>query len=293
MSNLRNNSFVPRIYPGVTTFMDRIYSGPRDNSFKKLISNLLEIGEVKNIYIEKLLSSDAIAFFGTAFTHPTASPDNNYEILETLGDLTLNKCIGWYLPRRFPKIFCPEGKDILTRLKIGIIQTKGFAELAESLGFWNFVSCDKDTRNSLVSKQKILEDVFESVFGAIEWYIDSQYRIGTGYSVCYKIISKILDKKEISLKYEDLVDAKTRLKEIFDIYASNLGKIEYKKIESENINEYKTVIYQHTIFNKIIEIGKGNSISKIEAEKMAAEQALIYLQSNGYSKIPDKYKKFI
>jgi dsRNA-specific ribonuclease len=275
-------------------FAGRIYLGPRDDSFKNLISKLLEIGGIKKKYIDELLSPEALTYFGTAFTHPTASTDNNYEFLETLGDLTLNKAIGWYLARRFPQINCPQGKDILTRLKIQLIQTKGFVELAEPLGFWNFISCDLETRASIVSKNKILEDVFESIFGALEFYIDAKYNIGVGYTICYKIISRLLDLKNISLKYEMLVDAKTRLKEIFDLHKNTLGTIEYIKENMPGVDiEYVANAIQYLPNKTRIIIGRGKALSKSDAEKMAAEQAIDVLAKQGYFKIvPDEYKRF-
>ena len=50
-----------------------------------------------------------------------------------------------------------------------------------------------------------------------------------GYGVVYAILESIFEKKHISLDYDDLFDAKTKLKETFD-YFKDLGAIIYISI---------------------------------------------------------------
>jgi dsRNA-specific ribonuclease len=274
-----------------------IYFAPRDQSFKTLISDILKEGDVSKHYREQLLTDEAMTYFATAFTHPSADLNANYDFFETLGDNTLNKCVVWYLPRRFPQINCPQGKDILTKLKITIIQTKGFGEIADKLGFWDFISCDKDIRKSQVFRMKILEDCLEAFFGALEWFLDDKFKIGVGYSVCYKIVSKLLDAKEISLKYTDLYDNKTILKELFDkISLRGHGEISYDSKQVGMIGTDKlyhsSAIQTYPNGQKRV-IGQGKNVNKAEAEKMAAKEALEKLASEGLSKpIPKEFLKF-
>lgn len=278
---------------------NQIYLGDRGEAFKKLISGLLEMGGVKKHYREQLLSQEALVYFGSAFTHDSADSSNNYQLTETIGDSCLNKIVISYLLRRFPQLFSPLATDILTKLKITIIQTKVFSEIADSLDFWRFISCDQEIRASTVNKMAILEDVFESFIGSLEWFIDERFKIGVGYGICYAIVSKILDKREISLKYTDLVDSKTRLKELFDsLTLRGFGKIQYLNRNSNTAfvgpdKIYDIYILQTYPNGQTRVIGEGKNVIKINAEKEAAEQALKLLASEGFNKkVPDEYLKF-
>jgi dsRNA-specific ribonuclease len=274
-----------------------LFLGKRDQSFKDLIEGILKMGEMKQKYINILLDSKSLSYFSTAFTHPSADSENNYEFLETLGDSTLNKSVLWYLSRRFPQINCPEGKDIITKLKIKIIQAKSFASIAENLGFWEFITMDAKTRSSVVQKMKILEDVFEAFFGTVELVLDTKIDLGIGYIFAYRIISKLLDTINISLKYEDLVDPKTRLKELFDYYKlRGIGKLEYVKLPAQEDADDKifNVVAKHVYPNGQSRIlGKGSGYTIAEAEQQASEIALEQLRKEGITRpIPAEYIKF-
>ena len=81
---------------------EEIYYAPRDEQFKTFIFGLLKKGKLKDKYINALLKPDNLALFGQAFTALSASPDENYEMFEQMGDLTANKFIVWYIYKRFP-----------------------------------------------------------------------------------------------------------------------------------------------------------------------------------------------
>jgi dsRNA-specific ribonuclease len=200
-------------------------------------------------------------------------------VLEFLGDTTLNKSIAWYLSRKFPHLCCPSGVKILTRLKINLISKRSFARFAKNLHFWNFVSCDMETRQNKMDKT--LEDVFEAFFGAIESILDERITPGVGYSICYNIISYLLDRTPISLKYEDLFDSKTRLKEIFDFHKNGalepIGELIYKHEKVDRMF-YVSVYRNDTL------MGQGVSTLKIDAQQKSAEIAIKYLKSIGYIK---------
>lgn len=233
-------------------------------------------------YIDSILQPEGMTYFNKAFTHISVDPNNNYEFLETLGDLTLNKCVLFYLCRRFPQLNCPYGSDMISKLKINTIKSESFANIAESIGFWNFISIDKTIRTDSISKRKTLEDVCESFFGVLELLGDKYFTIGIGYELCYKIVSFILDQKEISLDYEENVDAITRVKESFDAYTF-LGTITYQPSKSHDgrlmINAYQT-----TPDNKTINLGYGYGNDIKEAKQSAAKQVLTYLKNKGFLK---------
>lgn len=286
----------PYFYSSVPQTQSFIYSAPRDHTFINFIDNIIgQYGQVSKKNRENILDREGLSYYYSAFTSPSYNKENNYEFLETLGDSTLNKGIIWYFARRFPQINSSDGIDILTRLKIKFIQKKSFSSLAEKLGFWPFISTNfnRDIKDDQI---RTLEDVFEAFFGATEMIIDKKYGIGTGYKICYKIISYLFDKLNIHINYEDLVDSKTRLKELFDINKyKGIGSLEYlKTAEVSGVNKiYKSTVKRKLDNGQYFLIGSGEAFKLEEAEQMAASNALETLKNQGFVKIiPDEYIKY-
>jgi dsRNA-specific ribonuclease len=270
----------------------KIYSGDRGINFEKMLRKILEKSKLKNDYINQILKN-GMPLYSQAFTHPTADENNNYEPLEFLGDSIVNCVIVWYLSRRFPQLNCQDGVKILARLKINLVSKKVFASFGNELGFWKYVSADMETRDTKM--KKTLEDVFEAFFGATQKLIDSEIRMGVGYSICYNIIENLFGNMHISLKYEDLYDPKTRLKEVFDFFKDTIGQIKYEneRIDRiQHVNVFRLFTDERGKKQKIL-LGKGSAALKPDAVQKAASRALEKLNKDGIfiKEIPEIYKK--
>lgn len=273
-----------------------IYYGKRDQSFFQLIDTILKM-TVNDKLRSKIWSDPSTQqYFSTAFTHSSVNPQQNYEFLEILGDNSLNKCVFWYLSRRFPQLNCPGGTDMLARLKINTIKKESLASIAESLGFWEFISVSMEKRNDFKEKPSLLEDVCEAFFAVVEIVVDKHTRVGVGYTVVYNIFSKLLDKKDIHIKYEEIVDANTRIKELFQIYrhANLLGKYEYQKQRDPSGKfPFYTAVVQKLPDGKQVIIGNGGGNTAKEAEQNASEHALYTLRIKGIERLmPKEYVEF-
>lgn len=268
-----------------------IYRGPRDHTFRSFIRGLLSQGSLKTHYIDVLTDDEAMETYSTVFTSPTGDPDTNYEVFEQLGDVTANKFLVWYMHRRFPQLKCPKGVKVVARLRINYSSKQSFAPIAEMLGFWSFITASDDERSR--NKRPLLEDTLEAFIGATEYLIDTRIKTCVGYAIVYDILSAIFNKKEISLKYEDLYDAKTRLKELFDFFGNEtLGSLKY--VDEKNIEEKLTTskAYQNTIQGNIL-LGQGVAALKADAQQKAALNALENLKRRGYIKpVPEIYAYF-
>ncbi len=265
-----------------------IYLGNRGSDFKGFIVRLLKKGKVKSKYIDILTSSDAMKVYGSAFTSELVDPDNNYQVMEMVGDLTGNKFIVNYMYDRFPQLDCPEGVKVVARLRINYGAKQSFSEIARKLGFWDFISATNDLRQRKM--KPLLEDVFEAFLGATERIVDKYKRVGVGYAIVYDILASIFDDMDISLKYEDLYDAKTRLKELFDLHESSLGSLLYKEHKRELI-QFSSVFRVEN--GKHIKLGDGSASLKADAQQNAAIVALDTLNKNGWSKpVPLVYQRF-
>jgi dsRNA-specific ribonuclease len=288
-----------------------IYSGPRNASFKNMITNILKQSKLKQKYISELTDEKSLQIYDQAFTAASANPIKNYEIYEQIGDLTVNKFIVWYAYKRFPQLECPLGVKVVARLRINYGSRQSFSEIAEKLNFWPFISADEEERNK--KKKDLLEDALEAFIGCTEQILDKKYRPGVGYGIVYDILSSIFNKIPMSLAYNDLYDAKTRLKELFDLHKDNLGTWTYIDTREELLAESK--IYQvppgssnqplkqqtgPTKQDFILKpqpqwilLGSGKAAKKADAQQRAAEEGLKTLNSKGWNKeIPQEYHLF-
>jgi ribonuclease-3 len=268
----------------------------RQNEFYKLMKDIMQTGIDNEIVLEQ----KDMDMFSDAFTHSSTDYIYNYEVLETLGDTIVNKAVVQYLIRRFPQINCPDGKEILTKLKISLVNWKSYSELAESLGFLEHIVWNKNL-NTIINIGKLQEDVFESFFGAVSYIMDISFGIGAGYKTCYIILSKILDKKDISLKYEDIVDPKTIIKEIFDQenIKKEVGKIDYaqknlpnnfivKELKLTDFNNNSYVIGQSIPFkhgaNIKESLKKADMEASISSLKYLANKSIVHPNSKKFEK---------
>jgi len=305
----------------MNNFREVVYLGSRDANFKRLITGLLNRGSLKPKYIEALTDESGMAAYGQAFTAYSVNEIDNYERYEQIGDVTANKFIVWYAYRRFPQLDCTEGVKVVARLRINYGAKESFAPLAEKLGFWDFISAAEDgTRRSTAVKYRnrhkkdLLEDTFEAFVGCTEYLLDKKYRPGVGYGIVYDILADIFDEIPISLRFVELFDSKTRLKETFDAFPE-LGQWTYIDLREEMGNEGYTMAIS-TIYqvppginkkpyyrpgksvdplpqHEWVELGKGTSSSKKDAQQKAAENGIQTLKRMGfYREPPEEYLHF-
>lgn len=290
-----------------------IYLGSRGDDFKQMIIGLLKRGKLKSKYIDILTNENSMKEYSKAFTAVTADKVNNYERFEQIGDVTANKFIVWYVYKRFPQLDCTAGVKVVARLRINYGAKATFAPLGEKLGFWDFISAatEGDERNKYYrnhNKKDLLEDCVESFIGCTEYLIDNAFRPGVGYGIVYDLLSDIFNEMDMSLKYEDLYDAKTRLKETFDAHKL-LGT--WKFIDTRENMDGSTHTIGHSILYRIppssvkkpIEIkingelrikpqpdwepiGQGYASKKADAQQKAADQGINHLRTKGFSKDP-------
>lgn len=274
------------------------YIGARDESFISLITHVLKSSGLKTKFINILLSPRAIKQFGIAFTSSKVDPDNNYEMYELLGDVAAGHFIKGYMKRRFPVLNCAKGVKVVARLLINYGSKQSFSKIAEDLNFWPFISALQEDRDRL--KKSLLEDVFEAFLGVVEDILDDEYKtIGVGYNNVYTILKAVFDKMEISLKYDNLYDAKTRLKEIFDKYRlceNSLGNLVYEEDERMEGDKITTShvymvhggvkIKKQLIGGTRIKMGDGTAALKSAAQQKASSEAIHFLRERGYTKDP-------
>lgn len=238
---------------------------------------------LKEDMVDKLLQV-SYDRFQAAFTSKDYDNEKNYEFFEQLGDLSINKFIVTYMGTKFPQLKSSNGVGVLASLRILYGSKELLSSLSEKYGMDKYIRC---TKEEIIDKNKfrsILEDVFEAFFGALEYSIDKLWYQGLGYVFVYDLLSKMFDEINISIDYETLVDAKTRLNELKDEHKIN---IKYKDSRTSDGNNFLSELF---INNSLA--GKGISNIKKNAQIYAAEEALKWIEQNLNIKkeIPERYK---
>lgn len=277
--------------PYTANVPDVPYYAPRNRDFYGLIEGVLMRANLNRNYIQQLLDNEAMKMFSDAFTAESIDSVNNYQFFEQLGDISGNKFIVWYMYERFPQLKCAQGVKVVARLRIVYGAKVSFANIAESIGFWPFISAMQSQRDR--SKKALLEDVFEAFLGVVETVLDSRLKIGVGYAVVYDILKSLFDGMYISLRYEDLFDAKTRLKEVFDKFP-NLGSLQYKEtIEKSGGYNIVTSTAYAILKTGALPMGSGKGSIKADAQQRAASMSIEFLKQQGYVKpAPPEFQMF-
>ena len=124
--------------------------------------------------IENLVGTkiSKIDLYQKALTHKSALKENekldgSFETLEFIGDSVLGFVITKFLFDRYEN----KQEGFLTKARTKLVRGETLANIATKLKLYNWVQMDeKGMRNQWNKNPKILEDVFESLVGAI--YMD-------------------------------------------------------------------------------------------------------------------------
>ena len=210
------------------------------------------------------ISYKNIALYEQALTHPSYNGDANtkhqdYEKLEFMGDAVLNFVTADLVYKHRPEL--SEGN--LTKLRSVLVSTKPLAAYARKIKLHEYIRIGHSiTLEQVKTSDKILENVFESLVGAI--YLDA------GLKPAYRLISSLLLEDIKSYDVDDLTDYKSKLQE--EIQAEHRDAVQYVTVETKGPAHDRTFKVQ-VLFNGIV-LGVGEGKSKKKAEEMAAKSAL-------------------
>jgi len=247
-------------------------------------------------YVDILTDDTSMKAYSQAFTSCTFNPSLNYEFFEQMGDVSANKFLVYYFYRRFPVLKCAQGVKVVARLKINYVSKDTFSRIAKQEGFWPYIQASDEWKDR--RSKDLLEDVFEAFIGATEYLIDHRVKQGLGAVVIGEYLTKVFDNENVSLAYNDLYDSKTRLKELFDKYGGELGRIKYtqtKQFDSDGNSTTTSRIMRCSNGGRGAPetIGIGIGRSKADAQRAAAEEAILKMRQRGfYKEEPPEYARF-
>lgn len=264
---------------------------------------MLRRGKVKDTYIKLILSDENMKELRTAFTHRSYDENDNLEMYETLGDGTVNEFVPYYIRDRFPKIVSPKW---ITRIKHNLVSKKQLAIFCRKEGLEDHIlygdemavlktKVPADLRQYRSSKAKgkdyisMLEDVMEAYFGCLVTIIQNSGKThGVAVQICHNIMRSFFDVEVISTKYEDVFDAISRLKEL---YESKKRGFRWPNDKAYVVTKLNNELFEAKVFgwpkgnkmpedvNKVL-LASATGSDGDEAKQKAAAKALAALDSS-------------
>lgn len=237
--------------------------------FKDFLYKILkENGQLNDEHIAQILSPHNLLKFRSVFTDSSysMSPQEiaelnskniplNYEYYETLGDVVVNSVVVNNIAERLPAY---RNTAWLTRLRHYLISGKVFAQIAHKHHFGDFIRYGEIVKTNLKLFDnptdydyylKLLEDVFEAFLGCISNIIMApveQFGLGKNFAVvnqvAYNISGSFINTIDIAaLKYEDIFDPVSRLKELYNKQKWNDSY--YNEIDNAQKNPEYNALY--------------------------------------------------
>jgi ribonuclease-3 len=217
--------------------------------------------------VEDLVGSRVKNFtlYQTAFTHKSAVKHGDdikaYETIEFMGDSILGFIITKYLYDRYEH----RQEGFLTRARTRLVRGKTLAIIADRMGLGKYVTMDeKGIRNRWFQNPKILEDVFESLVGAI--YLD----LGMIYAKRF-----VLTRFEwCGLFNEEVISGDDNFKDqLMRMCQASKFSLPHYQVSSSRARTHAHRFSVMTTVNDVV-ISIGHGTTKKEAEQVSAKMAI-------------------
>ncbi len=221
----------------------------------KDIHQLLERIQIK----PKNLSLYELALTHSSFNADANTKHHDYERLEYMGDAVL----GFVVADLIFNVHMDMDQGLMSKLRSHLVQSKSLANYARKIELYDYIITGHSIdHNTIIESNKILEDVFEALVGAI--YLDQ------GIKKVYSYIKWIFYNDIKFFDFDSLTDYKTRLQE--EMQSEYRDSVTYRLISEEgpaHDKKFETMVY----FNGEA-LAKGVGKTKKASEQDAAKNAL-------------------
>jgi ribonuclease III len=217
------------------------------------------------IFNDEKLLRQALTHRSYAHEHPDETSDN--ERLEFFGDAILNFLSGEYLYQLHPEM----GEDEMTRRRSALVDEKQLAKFASEVGLdFRMRLGEGLIRTGGYHSPNLLSSTFEAVVGA--YYLDRGCDIEIVRSSIHELFNSVPQGTRIN---HSTVDPKNKFQTLVQANGSTTPPkyITEKKGGSDHSPEFISKVYVNDKF-----CGEGKGRCKKDAEKQAAEAALVKLK---------------
>ncbi|MGM9873988.1 MAG: ribonuclease III [Bacilli bacterium] len=222
------------------------------------------MSDIKELLKSLSIEPQNLALYNLALTHSSYNADaktkhHDYERLEYIGDAVLGFVVADLIYHHYENMEPGE----MSKLRSYIVKSKSLADYARKLELHKYILAGHSIdHNQIRSSDKILEDTFESLVGAI--YLD------LGINAAYKYISSIVKEQIVTLDLDVLTDYKTKLQE--EMQAEYRNGVHYRLVSMTGPAHERHFVCE-VLFNDLV-LAKGEGKSKKAAEENAAKNAL-------------------
>ena len=213
--------------------------------------------------IDKLVGTKVkdISLYLRAFTHKSAlkkyTLTESFETLEFMGDSVLGFIITKMLFDRYED----EQEGFLTKARTKLVRGATLAHVARHLGLDRWILMDdKGSRNGWMSNDKILEDVFEALVGAI--YLD------LGLLYAKRFVLDIFNNPEIINMDHLMVDDNFK-----DQLMRHCQQNKFP-LPTYNVDSHDSKLFSVSVVVNDVTVGTGSATTKKQAEQYAAQVGL-------------------
>lgn len=204
------------------------------------------------------------SLFELALTHPSNNADANtkhedYERLEYMGDAVLDYVAADLIFHQYEDM----EPGNMSKLRSFLVKSKTLSNYARKIDLADYIiSGHSVSAHQLRQSDKILEDCFEAIIGAI--YLDQ------GIEFVFDYIKNVLMEDIIKFGKQDLTDYKSKLQE--EMQAEHRESVHY--VTTQEIGPaHDRTYFVNVMFNDIV-LASGTGKSKKAAEEDAAKNAL-------------------
>jgi dsRNA-specific ribonuclease len=236
--------------------------------------------------------------FAKCFVPEAIDPENNYELYELYGDLTLNKATISYIFRILHPLLSqkasPRAIAYLDAIKAKYVSKKFYPVLTKQLGFDEFVHrvcfssrqvSEAYVRAKIKNAQDLYEDVIEAFIGCLEIQFDRYVGMHQGYAFVANFVYDLLAEVKIDFDPRKYWDNHRLLKETNDKITSYNTRNPQDPLlffsMKRNGFRYQAGVSKDTKGqDSFIPIGSPvEACSQNEAENMVGDKVLEYMDS--------------
>ena len=205
-----------------------------------------------------------LQYYEMALTHPSFNAEAStkhydYERLEYMGDAVLDYVSADLIFHEFPEM----EPGSMSKLRSFLVKSKTLSSYARKIELANYIITGHSiTLEQLKRSDKILEDCFEALIGAI--YLDK------GIEFVFNFVKSILLEDIKLFGSQDLTDYKSKLQE--EMQAEHRESVHYVTIQESGPAHDRTYVV-NVLFNDIV-LATGTGKRKKAAEEDAAKNAL-------------------
>lgn len=204
------------------------------------------------------------SLYELALTHSSFNADaktkhHDYERLEYIGDAVLGFVTADLIFELHPEM----DQGMMSKLRSYLVQSKSLAHYARRVELYDYIIAGHSIDRDMIEKSdKILEDVFEALIGAV--YLD------LGIKKAYSYIKYFVYNDIKNPDIDELTDFKTRLQE--EMQSEYRDSVTYRLIKEEGPAHDRLFVSEVLFNGTVLATGKGKS--KKSSEQDAARNAL-------------------